>query len=362
VYPVLALVIAGTVLIRLAVYAGLALPFGGLAEAMCQFDCGWYERIAMAGYGADADWPPHGSLPHWAFFPLYPLLLRGTVAVTGLPARVAGIALSSLCLAGFMAAGAAYLRRTRGAAAAPGRFVVLAAVMPFGLFFSALYTEALFALLATLALLGLANARPAAGALAAALAGATRPTGILLAPLFALRGLLAWRREGARGLLPAAIAPLGLVVYMAAQWIAVGDPLAFSHVQMLWDRVWRDPLVYLWDGLAAWDWSQLGGMMTASSRSFLAAWGVLGLAVAAWLAARRRWAEAWLLAAGVLLPASSGLDSLPRYVVCNPAFLFAAHDLLAGRGRRTAAVVLAGLAVAGVVPLLAWMQAHGGVF
>ena len=72
----LAVLIVGLVLLRLAVYAVLAVPHGGLAEAMCQFDCGWYERIALAGYGADAQWPPNGSLPHWAFFPLYPLALR----------------------------------------------------------------------------------------------------------------------------------------------------------------------------------------------------------------------------------------------------------------------------------------------
>ena len=320
------------------------------------------ERIALAGYGADAGWPPHGSLPHWAFFPLYPLLLRGAVLATGLPARLAGILLSSLCLALFMAAGAAYLCRTRGAQAAPARFVVLASVMPFGLFFSALYTEALFALLVALALLGLAKARPGAGAVAAALASATRPTGILLAPVFALRGVLALPREGIRALLPAVIAPLGLVAFMVAQWIAVGDPLAFSHVQALWDRAWRGPPAYLWDGMAAWDWSLLGGLMDQPSRSFFAAWGLLGLAVAVWLTAQRRWTEAWLLAASLLLPAASGLDSLPRYVACNPVFLFAVHDGLARLDRRAAALALAVLGAIGVVPLLAWLQGHGGVF
>jgi hypothetical protein len=358
----LALLIAGAVLLRLTVYAALAAPHGGLVAAMCQYDCGWYERIALAGYGADAGWPPHGSLPHWAFFPLWPLLLRLGVAATGLAVPRLGIILSSLCLAGFMAAGVAYLRRTRRQQAAPGRFVVLAAVMPFSLFFSAPYTEALFALLTTLALLGLTAARPAAGAVAAALASATRPGGVLLAPLFAMRGLLALRREGARALLPAMIAPLGLLAYMAVQWIVVGDPMMFSRVQALWERVPGFPLAYLWQGLAAWDWSHLGGLMAQPSRSFLAAWGLLGLAAALWLAVQRRWAEAWLLAAGVLLPASTGLDSLPRYVACNPVFLFAAHDALAGLGSRTAAMVLAGLAVVGMVPLLAWMQAHGGVF
>jgi hypothetical protein len=261
-----------------------------------------------------------------------------------------------------MAAGTVYLRTTRGTRAAPEWFVVLVAVAPFSFFFSALYTEAAFALLTTLALLGLARARPEAGAVAAALASATRPSGILLAPVFALRGLLALRREGARALLPAAIAPLGLVAFMAAQWIAVGDPLAFSHVQALWDRAWRGPQFYLWEGLAAWDWSHLNGLMAQPSRSFFAACGLLGLAAALGLAARRRWAEAWLLAGCVLLPASSGLDSLPRYVACNPVFLFAVHDLLARLGRRAAAAVLAVIALVGVVPLLAWMQVRGGVF
>ena len=37
----LAGLIAGVVLLRLAAYAALAAPYGGLAEAMCQFDCGW---------------------------------------------------------------------------------------------------------------------------------------------------------------------------------------------------------------------------------------------------------------------------------------------------------------------------------
>ena len=356
----LAGLIAGAVLLRLAVYAALAVPHGGLVEAMCRFDCGWYERIALAGYGADADWPPNGSLPHWAFFPLYPMLLRLGVAVSGLGARLVGIGLSSLLLAGFMAAGVAYLRRTRGAQAAPERFVVLVAVVPCGLFFSAVYTEALFACLATLALLGLAYARPGAGAVAAALTSATRPTGVLLAPVFAVRGLLALRREGATALLPAAIAPLGLVGYMAAQWIAVGDPLAFSHVQALWNREWLGPQAFLWDGLAAWDWAALASL--DASRSFLAAWALLGLAAALWLALRRRWAEAWLLAGCVLLPASTGLDSLARFVACNPVFLFAVHDVLARLDRRVAWAALVGLGAAGLVPVLGWMLDRPMVF
>jgi hypothetical protein len=81
-----------------------------------------------------------------------------------------------------------------------------------------------------------------------------------------------------------------------------------------------------------------------------------------WLAARRRYAEFWLLGACVLLPAASNIDSLPRYVACNPVFLFAAHDVVARLGTRGRVATVATLAVVGVVPLLAWMRSAGGVF
>jgi hypothetical protein len=240
--------------------------------------------------------------------------------------------------------------------------VAAAVAMPFGLFFSALYSEAAFALLATLALDGLAAARPGGGAVAAAAASATRPTGILLAPLFALHGLRCWRRQGLIAFLPAAIAPLGLAAFMAAQWLARGTPFAFLQAEALWGRWARWPFFWLAHGLAQWDWGRLGGMMAQPSQSLFAACGILGFLVAGYLVAARRWAEAWLLAGCLLAATATGLDSLPRYVACNPAFLFALHDGLARLPRRLAWLVLAALAAAGVVPLLAWMRGNGGVF
>ena len=180
--------------------------------------------------------------------------------------------------------------------------------------------------------------------------------------MFAVRGLLALRREGSAPCCRRSSRRSGWLAFMAAQWIAVGDPLAFSHVQALWDRAWRGPQAYLWEGLAAWDWALLGGLMAQPSRSFFAAWGLLGLAAALWLALRRRWAEAWLLAGCVLLPAATGLDSLPRYVACNPVFLFARARCAGAARPPRGAVALVALAALGLVPLLAWMQAHGGVF
>jgi hypothetical protein len=131
----------------------------------------------------------------------------------------------------------------------------------------------------------------------------------------------------------------------------IGDALAFSHVQMLWDRVWIGPVQQLWNAFAAWDWALVLSPNGLPSQSYCAAWAVLGLAVAGWLAWRRRWAEAWLLAASILLPLSTAMHSLPRFVASNPFFLFACFDgLQALRGRLTfRALAGAGIAVQAVV-------------
>ena len=101
--------------------------------------------------------------------------------------------------------------------------------------------------------------------------------------------------------------------------------------------------------------------------AYAAGCALLGLAGALWLAFRRRGAEAAFLAGCILLPAASGLDSLPRYVATNPVFLFAVYDLaalaMAPRARpwplAALAIALAGLQVR---LLIAWFGAAGGVF
>ena len=361
---------AAGVATRLLAYAWLGMAWGGLAEAMCHFDCGWYERIALAGYGADSEFGNLGSYPHWAFFPLYPLLLRGLSAALPVPAQLGGIWLSCLCLAGFVMLGARYLQQSRGAVR-PLLWLAVVLAMPNTHFMSAVYTEALFALLSTGCLLALATRQTLLAATLAALASATRPTGIMLSLLvIGDRVRTAWQGRMARDrwalaeacLLPIAIAPLGLSVYILAQYLAVGDGLAFSHVQLDWGRVWRGPLVMLADGVRAWDWAHLAGPMARASASYAAAWALLGLAVAGRLAWRRRWGEAWFLAACVLLPAATGLDSLPRYVATNPVFLFAVYGALARlRWPVGAGLLLGGLAAAHAVMLYAWMSGAGGV-
>ena len=348
---------------------------------MCRFDCGWYERIAIGGYGAHADWGDYGSYPHWAFFPLYPLGVAALHQLLAIPALAAGMLLSALSLCGFVIVGARYLRDTRGATYLrdtrgvfhPALWLVLVLLFPYGFFFSAVYTEALFAMVSAGSLLALQARRPLLSAGLAALASATRPTGILLTPILIVDRLAAlWRGRhrrdrmalAAETLLPIAIAPLGLFLYMLDQYSRIGDALAFSHVQRLWHRRWGNPFERIWSGLETWDFSVL---LANPSAAYAASFALLGLAGAIWLALRRRGAEAWFLAGCILLPAASGLDSLPRFVATNPVFLFVVYDLAVMLMARRAhparlasfAVVLA--ALQGVL-LIGWFDKAGGVF
>jgi hypothetical protein len=367
-----AVIVLAAIGLRLAAYAWLATPYGGLLQAMCKFDCGWYERIALFGYGADADWGEFGSIPHWAFFPLYPLAVSTAHELLGLSARLTGMLLSSLFLAGLVVIGAKYLRVTRRVFR-PMLWLIVALLFPYSFFFSAVYTEALFAMLSAGSLLALHRHRPLLAGVLAGLASATRPTGVLLTPIIVAERLRAlWRgryRQDraallAETLLPIAAAPLGLFLYMLDQYSSIGDAMAFSHVQVLWGRSWGNPLGRLWTGVASWDFSLL---LEVHSNAYAASFALVGLAGAGWLALRRRGAEAWFLAGCILLPASSGLDSLPRFVAANPVFLYVVYDVsMLLIGKRGQPVMLAALAaVLGtlqVTLLLAWYGGAGAVF
>ena len=366
-----ALAIAAVAL-RFGFYTWLALPYGGLTAAMCQFDCGWYERIAVAGYGASAEWADFGSYPHWAFFPLYPLVVSAVHNMLMIPALAAGMALSNVALCGFLILGCRYLQLTRPAWQ-PWLWLSIALLFPYGFFLGAVYTEASFALLSVAALLALQRRQILLAAGFSALASATRPTGILLTPILVADRLAAlWRgryrpeRVALLGevLLPIAVAPLGLFLFMLYQYFSIGDAMAFSHVQVLWHRQWGNPLAHIWEGLRAWDFAEL---LANPSAAYAASFALLGLTAAVWLTVRRRGAEAWFLGGCILLPAASGLDSLPRFVAANPVFLFAVYDLVSWLiGPRRKPGMLACLAtVLGVLQtilVLAWFRADGGVF
>ncbi len=238
-------------------------PLGAAADVLfsplARWDSVWYLRVAGSGY-ADSD-------VRAAFFPLYPLLVRGLGELGGGSDGALLLAAYIISLTAFL--GALTLLH-RLAALELGRplavpTLMLLAVFPGALYFGAPYSESLFLLLSVAAFYGARTGNWALAGVSAAGAAATRSAGIvLLLPL----ALLWWtsgsgaRPTNARApLLPGPrrardaawllLVPLGTAAYAAYLGLAEGDPLRFLNVQEAWSRHFAGPFVGAWDGLTA---------------------------------------------------------------------------------------------------------------
>jgi Mannosyltransferase (PIG-V) len=264
---------------------GLTRGFGWLGDALAapaaRWDAAWYGVIAHYGYRPDLG---AFTASRDAFFPLYPLGLRALGAI-GLPLVLGGVLFSTgalfvalygihrLTMLELGAAGApAWARfRARTGGSSPrevARLAVLAtAFAPMAFFLSAVYSESLYLALSVGLLYAARRGRFALVGVLAALAGATRSTGIVLvvpalilylygpradrAPDFAHARGLALRYRPRRDVLWFALAPIGLGLFMLYLGLAGGDPLAPFHAQDVWGRHFAGPYVGAWDGLRA---------------------------------------------------------------------------------------------------------------
>jgi hypothetical protein len=346
---------------------GLTRPFGEVGDALvapaARWDAVWFLEIAGAGYGAEDD--------RAAFFPLYPGLVHLAGLVTG--SRVIGGVLVSLAC---FFAGLVLLHRLVAldfGDEVARICVLLVAVFPGALWFSALYSEALFLLLSVGCVYAARRGLWAWAGVAGALAAATRSAGlVLLVPLLVL-WWQAGRRPGA--LAWTALVPAGLGAFCLVLAAAGQDPLAPFGAQESWRRSFAWPLGAVPEAAsAAWQGARdiVAGEPQPPAPYDVALMNVglfaTLLAVAGALAgALRRLPAAYSLyaAAALALPlsfpvAGQPLMSLPRFAaVLWPLHLWLAL-VLAGRSagvRRTAlAVSLAGLAaVSGQVATWGWI-------
>lgn len=343
--------ILAVLLISRVCFWGLAQVYGtDFLAGICQWDCGWYVATVNEGYRTLDPAAPQRSEANWAFFPLYPLTVRGVAVLTGLGPLAAGVLVSNVAMLLGVLFLVLYLRRTR-ARADENLLILLCLAGPYSFYFASVYSEGLFFGLASLSLLLLARGRTLPAAATAAALSATRPVGVfwvvaLLWQEYRTHGrkVVARILSDPRLLLAMALAPLGLFLYMLYLHLHMGDALAFSHVQAAWGRATEGPWYHLAWSLTANDLPRLLAPGVVERKSFQY-WGlvaVAGLFLAGWLFRQGRHFEAMFGLFALLLPLASGVDSIPRYLVGTPVFVLAFHDLIAGRSWRW------GLAAAGV--------------
>jgi hypothetical protein len=215
-----------------------------LLAPLARWDSVWYLRIADSGYG--------DSAPRAAFFPLYPLLVRGVGTAFGGSHAALLMASYLVSLAAFVAALVLLHRLTElelGRRLAPPVLLLLA-VFPAAVYFGAPYSESLFLLLAVGAFYSARTGHWAWAGACAGLASGTRSAGLLLLlPL----ALIWWssRPRRSRDAAWLLLAPLGIVAYAAWLGLVEGDALRFLDVQEAWSRELTVPLAGAWDGFVA---------------------------------------------------------------------------------------------------------------
>ncbi len=264
-------------------------PLGDLLAApAARWDASWYLVIAHYGYRPDL-----GSFtaPRTAFFPLYPLGLRG-LSDLGLAPVLAGVLLSLVALAAALYGIHRLAILELGSREVARLAVLLMAFAPMAFFLSAVYSESLYLALSVGLFWCARQGRWAWVGVLGALAGATRSAGIvLLLPALVLylygpredrlpdfsgvpredrppdssrearedrrpyfRPIARrWRPRyrPRRDLLWLLLIPMGALLYMAYLGLRGGDPLLPFHAQDVWNRHFAGPYLGVWDGARA---------------------------------------------------------------------------------------------------------------
>ncbi|MGW4731216.1 hypothetical protein ACWEQC_18985 [Streptomyces shenzhenensis] len=203
------------------------------------WDSNWYLHIATHGYGHLIWITPTGDVQtDWAFFPLYPTLIRALTAVLPLSPAGAGL-LIAWCAAAVAAWGIYAVGHHLYGRAVATALVALWASLPHSVVLTLAYTEPLFAALAAWCLYAVLKDRWLTAGVLAALAGLSRPSGIAAAvAVVAAAGYAIVRHRGRvpAGLWAGAVlAPLGWAGYVLWVGWRTGDLLhGYFRVQSAW--------------------------------------------------------------------------------------------------------------------------------
>ncbi len=202
-------------------------------DGWARWDTAHYVALARFGYsGAN---PSDGN--GLGFLPLFPLLMRGLVRLSGATPTdsayaVAGLIIANICFVFAVALLAKLSGRILSGHTAVYP-VMLLCLMPFSFFLNAAYSESLFLVIVLAALLLALDGKWLGAGAVGALASLTRLAGLGLAPAL-LWG--AWK-DGVRGwrLIATGLLPFGgFLAYSIFTAVWHDDPLAYFTAQQNW--------------------------------------------------------------------------------------------------------------------------------
>lgn len=238
---------AGVVLASLVVTATLvqvaaARDGVGTGEVLRRWDGGWYAEITAHGYPDRLPRDDAGRVvpTTWAFFPLYPLLVR-TVMALGLPFPAAAVLVSLVALLGALTVLHRFLERSLGRAPATWALAMVLA-FPAAPVLQAAYAESLALLLLVSCLVALRERRHVLLAVLVVLLALTRPITLPLAVVVAAQLVVRARAgrlvpgEGRALVLAVGWCGACFALWPATAAVVTGEPTAYLLANGAWRR------------------------------------------------------------------------------------------------------------------------------
>ena len=220
-------------------------PGPGFTGFLTSWDSLWYERIALHGYPVQLPLEPDGDVAYnpWAFFPLFPLLVRAAMIVTGLGFPIAAMIVATLFGgAAVFALHRVILRRFGARAAWWGS--VLFCFGPMSWLLQLGYAESTFLFFLFAALAAMMRRRYILMIPFAVLASFAHPGALALAVALGIKALIrlvrrqhiGWR-EWVAGSLSIALIVLAGIAWPLIAGAVTGDPSAYFDTEFAW---WAD--------------------------------------------------------------------------------------------------------------------------
>jgi Gpi18-like mannosyltransferase len=209
-------------------FAAKSQPFSQLWQAWNRWDTGHYLFIATQGYTVDRT----------VFFPLYSLLIHALLPIFNNNALITGLCISFVANLVWMVVLYQLVLEDFDKDSAQ-RAVLYLSVFPTAFFFLAAYTESLFLALALLSFYSARRGRWWWSGIFGLFVCLTRSTGIFLVLPFAYEYLRQDQfnlRKVRVSALAGLLLPLGLGLFALYCWQTFGDPLSFSHQEVIWNR------------------------------------------------------------------------------------------------------------------------------
>jgi hypothetical protein len=331
----------------------------GYLDMLTNWDGQWYATVVQDGYPSDL--PRHDGVVQqntWAFFPLYPALVRAVMALSPLPFAAAASLVSMAAGAGAMVIIYRLLLPRVGGFNA-GMTVLALSMSPAAVLLQTAYTESLALLVVVACLALLIQRRYGALAVMAVVLSLTRPIVLPLAMLIAVHGWLRWRRRAHEPFPPAerrrwlaalvvSGASFGLWPLVCA--VRTGEPDAFLATQKAWISsypgrgTWLLTILHDPTGRAA---------LVAISATLIAVLIVARRGARPWGSDLRWWVPVYAL---YLLATASPVASSIRYamLVVVPWWPSTDQGAAVTRGRKVVTVAFA--VVFGIACQVAWVR------